>query len=133
MNAINVVLIFKIVITIGSLTGPFLLLPKRKLESFTRISSDTPIFFRLYGMAMLALTIAYMGGVWSVQQGAFPWIIVTMGLVSNGGATAILLFLGDRRSRRFIAPVFGGITLGLLLCALFPTAAMTSFFGEVSG
>lgn len=128
MNAINVVLIFKIVITILCLAGPFLFLAREKLEKLTRVRADASTFFRLYGMAMLALAFAYMSGVWTVTQGIFPWAIVAMGVLSNGGATAVLLVLGDRTAKRSIAPVFGGITLGLLLCAAFPDAAMTGFF-----
>lgn len=127
MNAINLVLIFKIAITIGLLAVPFLLLPKQRLEKFVRLSGESAILFRLYGMAMLALAVAYLGGVWTVQQGIFPWTVVLMGLVSNGGATVLLLLLGDRKSKRFIAPVFGGIAIGLFLCALHPATAMTSF------
>lgn len=134
MNAINIVLVFKIVVTIFFLAGPFLFLPREKLEKLTRVSADASTFFRLYGMAMLALAVAYLGGVWSVTQGVFPWVIVAMGIVSNGGATAVLLLLGDRKSKRFIAPVFGAITLGLLLCAALPDTAMTSLFaGEAAG
>lgn len=128
MNAIITVLFFKIGITIFFLAGPFLLLPRDKLENLTRVRTDASTFFRLYGMAMLALTVAYMTGVWSAFHGVFPWGVVLMGIVSNGGATAVLLTLGDRRSRAYIAPVFGAITLGLILSSAFPDAAMVNFF-----
>ncbi len=128
MNAINVVLVIKIVITIVFLVGPLLLLPQAKLETRLARGAKSPMLFRLYGVSMLALVVAYASGFWQALQGDFPWGVVWMGIVSNGGAAAVLLLLGPPAVKRVAAAVFGAIATALLGCALIPQSALSPLF-----
>ncbi|WP_417518585.1 hypothetical protein [Minwuia sp.] len=128
MNAINVVLAIKIFITVAFLAGPFLLSPQAKLEKRLSISAKSPMLFRLYGVSMLALAVAYASGIWQALQGDFPWGIVWMGIVSNGGAAAVLLLVGPRNVSRAVAAVFGAIAIALLFCALMQQFALAPLF-----
>jgi hypothetical protein len=128
MSAMTLLILIKIGATIILVAGPFLLLPRPKLEAMTGSTVTSDALFRLYGIAMTALLIGYGSGLWQIQQGIFPWGIVLMGLVSNGGAAFTVARLGSRSSRRLFVPVFGGIAVGLALCAAFPDAAIAPLF-----
>ena len=126
MNALSILILIKLVITIFTLAGPFLMLPREKLERQAGVSAKSVTFFRLYGMAMLALATAYSGGLWLSWQGHFPWTVVLMGSVSNCGAALVLLQLWPQRTHRVPAFVFGLVGTGFVLSALFPGAAIAS-------
>ena len=124
MNALSLLILFKLAVTLLLLVGPFLLLPTKKLGRPLSISASSSTFFRLYGIAMLALATAYAGGLWLAWQDTFPWIVVMMGIVSNCGAAMILLRNWAARNLRPQALLFGAIGVGFVLSALFPKAAI---------
>lgn len=82
---------------------------------------------RLYGVAMAALCIGYLSAYWPISQGVFPWGVVLMGLVSNGGATITLLVTGAARRQKLNIIVLATITAFLTVAALMPSWALDSF------
>lgn len=124
MNAISAVLLIKIFITVVFLSGPFLLLPQARLAARLGLSGNTALILRLYGVAMLALAVAYASGVWQAAQGVFPWGIVLVGILSNGGAAVALAVCASRPVKRVAVPVFAVISLAFVACALLPNAAL---------
>ncbi|WP_299627784.1 hypothetical protein [uncultured Tateyamaria sp.] len=123
MSAISLILTVKIVVTVILVAGPFLLLPRPRLETMTGVSATSGSLFRLYGMAASALLVGYGVGLWQSMNGEFPWAAVLMGLVSNAGAAGILAFARTASSRVY-AVIFGTIGLLLIWAALSPTGAM---------
>ncbi len=128
MTAIALVLVFKILISLVLLAGPFLLLPTARLEAMTGATVQSPALFRLYGLAILALLVGYASGIWTVRSGQFPWGIVAMGITSNLGAALYLLWPGSPKRLRPIAMIFGSIGLALVLAAFMPISAITPLF-----
>ncbi|GAA6207113.1 hypothetical protein NBRC116601_04060 [Cognatishimia sp. WU-CL00825] len=128
MDAITVTLVTKIIVTAVLLVPPFLLYSKDKLGPRLDVVANSPTFFRLYGVAMLALLAAYISGLLQVIQGEFPWGIIPMAIVSNGGGAIVLFTLGSATVKRTTAPVFGALAVAFIFCALVPDAAMTKFF-----
>ena len=123
MSAISLILSSKIVVTILLVTGPFLLLPRHKLEALTGVSAASGTLFRLYGMAATALLVGDSVGLWQSMNGVFPWAAALMGMVSNVGAAGILAF-APSASARVCAIVFGAIGGLLIWAALAPTVAI---------
>ena len=123
MSAISLILSAKILVTVVLVTGPFLLLPRSRLETITGVFATSGTLFRLYGMAAAALLVGYGVGLWQSMNGVFPWPAVLMGLASNIGAAGILASARTASSRVY-ALVFGTIGLLLIWTALSPTDAM---------
>lgn len=124
MSGILFLIMIKLFITIIFLARPFLLWEPAKLDCLMVVSGDHTIIFRLYGVAMLALAVAYGGGALQASQGEFPWTIVWMGMVSNLGAGLVLLVLGRTSFLKVGAFVFLGIGFAFGLCALLPESAL---------
>ncbi len=122
MSAISLILSAKIVVTVLLVAGPFLFLPRRRLEAITGVSAASSALFRLYGMAVAALLVGYGFGLWQSMNGSFPWAATMMGVVSNVGAAGILA-LAPSVSSRVHATIFGAIGLLLIWAALFPSSA----------
>ncbi|WP_299693561.1 hypothetical protein [uncultured Tateyamaria sp.] len=123
MSAISLILGAKIVVTVVLVTGPFLFLPRHKLETMTGVAAASSTLFRLYGMAATALLVGYSVGLWQSMNGVFPWAAVLMGIVSNVGAAGVLVFAPTASSRGY-ATIFGTVGLFLIWAALSPTAAI---------
>ena len=123
MSAISLVLTAKIMVTVFLVTGPFLILPRHRLETITGVSAASATLFRLYGMAATALLVGYGVGLWQSMNGVFPWAAVLMGIVSNVGAAGTLAFVPDASSRAF-ATLFGTMGLLLIWVAISPDGAM---------
>ena len=90
-----------------------------------QVEAKNSTLFRLYGVAILALLVGYGFGVVQTLNGEFPWLAVSVGIVSNAGATLVLTCIGTGRQNRFSAAFFGGIAVLLVLSALWPELAMT--------
>jgi hypothetical protein len=75
--------------------------------------------YRLYGVSILAILIAYSTGIVSALNGNYPWGIVFMGLVSNGVPAFIIIKHSEFKKLKSSALFFGGIFSALLLSALF--------------
>lgn len=87
------------------------------------------IFFRLLGMAYVALTVGYIFGLISTLHGDYPTEIIWVGIVSNGGACLLLIAYGINGTWRSWKPlsrtvmwistvVIGSISLCLIFSGL---------------
>lgn len=122
------VILFKIAVTFVFVALPFMFFPAERLNKLTGIPAKRATFYRLYGVAMLALLTGYAGGLPLLWQGIFPWAVVIMGIVSNTGVTYILIKGGSLSCKSPFVLIYGGIALSLILAAVFPTFAITPIF-----
>lgn len=95
MNSLSLVLTFKIAATVLFWCVPLLLLPSSMLIElgFPEQSKDLMVV-RMLGWAYLALCIGYAFGLKASLQGKRAIGPIWMGIVSNGGACALLLLFG---------------------------------------
>lgn len=127
MTPLSVILAVKVAATVLLWAGPLLVLPKGLLMARTRADEAMVPMLRLYGVAMAALCIGYLSAYWPISQGVFPWGVVLMGLVSNGGATLTLLTTGLARRQKLNTMVLATITAFLTVAALMPSWALDRF------
>jgi uncharacterized membrane-anchored protein YitT (DUF2179 family) len=128
MSIALIIIAFKIIITFILVAVPFLFFPVERLNKLTAITAHGATFYRLYGVAILALLVGYAGAFPLLWQDVFPWAVVIMGIVSNIGATFVLVKGGPLKGRSFFAMIYGSIALALILCAIFPEAAIARLF-----
>ena len=128
MTLLSLLLVTKILITLGVVILPFLFFKTATLDRLAGFGTPNAAFYRLYGMAILALVVAYTGGLLQTFQGLYPGTIVAMGLVSNVGAATVMVLTGYARKQVPLALFFGLVGVGFILAALFPAAAMTEVF-----
>ncbi len=124
MSWLSLLLIIKVAVTGLLVAAPLLLLPKSRLEQLTNVTAQTPLFFRLYGVAITALLVGYAFGIPTAEDGRFPWGVVCMGTVSNGGAAFLLLVNSPNNNNRLLAAFFGLVALGLIAAMVLPAGAM---------
>jgi hypothetical protein len=95
MNSLSLVLTFKIAATVLFWCVPLLLLPSSMLIElgFPAQSKDL-MFVRMLGWAYLALCIGYAFGLKASLLGKRALGPIWVGIVSNGGACALLLLFG---------------------------------------
>lgn len=125
MTWLAAILSVKIVVTALASAIPFLILPPARLAALTGAGVGAAPLFRLYGVAIAALLVGYASGFWLMAQGVFPWGVVSMGIVSNGGATLALVLTGaGRRALPFVL-FLGAITLALVAAAVAPGWALS--------
>jgi hypothetical protein len=125
MTWLSLLLITKIGVTGLLVATPFMLLPKSKLEKSLNITTPTPVFFRLYGVAITALLVGYAFGIPAAEAGRFPWGVAYMGAVSNGGAAILLsAYSQGSKQNRVLGAFFGLIALGLITAMIMPASAM---------
>ena len=120
MSWLSLLLTVKILVTLVIVALPFLLLPRQKLEAITRMTVTTPLFFRLYGVAIFALLVGYSFGIPMAEAGNLPWGVVCMGVVSNGGAATFMISFGRGTRNILISIFFSLVTLGLLASLFVP-------------
>lgn len=125
MTPLGILLFIKIAVTIVLWAGPLLVISKGRLLRKLKVSEPLLPIFRLYGVAMAALVVGYATAFWPISQGVFPWGIVTMGLVSNGGAVIALLLTGTAHYQKLSTSLLFVFTLGLAGCALVPSWALS--------
>lgn len=126
MTWLSLLLIFKIGYTALTAAGPMLLAGPGRIRAVLGVGEEAVPFVRLYGMALAALLVGYGSGIPAAEAEVFPAGVVTMGIVSNAGATVLLLGTGAWRKTPFAAPVFGMIALGLIAAALAPAASLSA-------
>ena len=124
MSWLSLLLIIKVGVTSVLVVLPFLFLPKFKLEKATKITAPAPTFFRLYGVALLALLVGYSFGIPYAENNIFPWGVVCMGLVSNGGAALLLLSSRTTKQNIILGVFFALVTLALVIAAVVPETAL---------
>lgn len=123
MTFFTLLIVIKITITLLLIAIPFLFLPLSRLTEITSCEIKEPLYFRLYGVAILSLLVGYASSISDSQNGVFPWAIAMMGLVSNGGATALLL--NNKAAQSPVLIMFLSlITVCLLLAMAFPQVAV---------
>ncbi|NRA29816.1 MAG: hypothetical protein HRU11_06080 [Parvularculaceae bacterium] len=128
MTWLTILLLIKIIGTLVTIAIPFLVLPKTKLDEIAGMGAPSLTFYRLYGVAILALLTAYASGVLAAQAGVFPSGIVAMGLVSNAGAVAAILFTGRGQHMVLSTVFFGSIAAGLALAFVLQDVALQQPF-----
>ena len=129
MNALGLVLAVKIVVTLFFVAIPFLLLPQEKLGAMFRTEgAGSGALFRLYGVAMLAILANYAYGLWAVAHGRFPWGVIAMGVISNGGAVLVSLWTGAWRRARTLNAFFAAVAIALVLAAMFQRQALAALW-----
>jgi hypothetical protein len=95
MNALSLVLTFKIAATVLFWCVPLLLLPSSILiELGFPAQSNDLMFVRMLGWAYLALCIGYAFGLKFSLLGKRALGPIWVGIVSNGGACVLLLLFG---------------------------------------
>ncbi|WP_162627760.1 hypothetical protein [Erythrobacter sp. KY5] len=126
MTYLDAILLIKIAGT-GLFVGlPMLLLPAPLLIRLLRIEGAEAAMplIRLYGWAVIALLVGYCFGLSWISRDVFPTGVVTMGLVSNAGATAILLVTGAWRKSVALTLFLGGIAAALAFAMMSRPMAM---------
>jgi len=124
MTSLSVLLATKILVTLVAVVAPFLLLPKARLDTLAGFGAPNLAMYRLYGMAILALVVAYSGGFIATLSGRYPTEVVAMGLASNVGAAAIMLATGYAKSQKILTGFFGLVGLAFIGAAAFPETWM---------
>ena len=84
----------KIVVTILCWCVPLLLFPPSLLETFGFPPQENMVFLRLLGWAYLALCVGYAFGWQAARHGVRARGPIWMGIVSNAGASALLVTFG---------------------------------------
>ena len=84
----------KIAVTVLVWCVPLLLLPDRLLAAAGIPGDHLNLFVRLLGWAYLALCVGYGFGLAAARRGEFLPGPAWTGIVSNGGACALLLYFG---------------------------------------
>lgn len=128
MTYLDLILIAKIVGTAAFVGLPFLLFPSPRLIGLLRIEgaeSAMPLV-RLYGWAVLALLVGYSFGFSWITKDTFPTGVVTMGLVSNGGATLLLALTGAWRQAVPMTVFLAAIATCLTFALANPDAVMVA-------
>ncbi len=110
--------ILKIAVSLVFLVIPFLFFSTQKLATITGVQSKSANLFRLYGWAIVALLVGYGFGLSEALAGSYPLPMVVMGIVSNGGATVILLMTGAWHRNQWLCFTLGMIAIGLALTLL---------------
>jgi hypothetical protein len=100
---------------------PLLLFPASVLEAIGLPAQATPVFLRLLGWAYLSLCVGYGFGLQAALRGEVAPGPLWVGIVSNGGACAWLLWFGA--SGGFQA--WGPLAQGLMWLSIAGTAAIT--------
>ncbi|MCY4180011.1 MAG: hypothetical protein OXC60_08745 [Litoreibacter sp.] len=124
MTYLTLLLAAKIMVTLATVIVPFLLFKTETLDRLAGFGRPNEAFYRLYGMAILALVVAYSGGLLQTLSGEYPAQIVAMGLASNVGAVCLMIWTGYARVQKALAAFFGLIGIGFLWAALRPISAM---------
>ena len=124
MSPLSILLLIKIATTGLGVALPFLFMSKTQLEKITNIHASSPLFFRLYGMAILALLVGYGFGIQQSESGHFPWGVVSMGLISNGGAAYLLLTGNSRKENKYLGIFFGLVAVALIVSVMFRTSVV---------
>ncbi|EAQ27895.1 hypothetical protein NAP1_09882 [Erythrobacter sp. NAP1] len=128
MNYLDLILLIKIAGT-GLFVGlPLLLIPTPQLVRLLGIEGAEAAMplIRLYGWAVLALLVGYSFGLSWVVGDTFPLGVVTMGLVSNAGATVLLVITGAWRKSIALTVLLGCIALAFAFALIDQPSVMQS-------
>lgn len=126
MTYIGLILTVKIAVTALFVVLPFLAFRPASIDQRLGAQKGSPALYRLYGWAILALLVGYASGFWEIAGGRFPYAVAVMGIVSNGGAAAIMVATGMARSQMALAIFFAATFLALLWALANPGLAMAA-------
>ena len=132
MTPLTILLIIKIGVTLVTVSIPFLVLPKAKIDNVLGVETNSPAIYRLYGVAITALLVGYSGGIHQIAQGIYPIGVIAMGLFSNAGAATALFATKLYKRTRFLFVFFAFIALGLLVAAFAPDWSISPILGSAS-
>lgn len=132
MNALAWVFVFKISATVLFWCLPLILFPATVLTAMGLPLGEGEMFVRMLGWAYLALCVGYGFGLRAARRGQIAVGPVWVGVVSNGGACAYLLWFGVAGAwaqwhdfTQFVlwssVLATAAITLGLVLFGLRPS------------
>ncbi|MEM9383851.1 MAG: hypothetical protein AAGA68_02240 [Pseudomonadota bacterium] len=127
MTPLTLLLLVMIAVTAVVVAAPLLLLAPQRLDELSGAGPGSALLYRLYGVAISALLVAYGAGALAAQAGVFPAAVVAMGIVSNAGAAAVLIVHPEVRKRAVGIAFFGVIAVGLAVAAFAPEWATTRF------
>jgi hypothetical protein len=126
MSILFLLFCFKITISILAVVLPFAVAKENSMKKMTTLSGQSRLLFRLYAVAIVSLLVNYVFGASQAYHQQFPWAAVIVGIVSNGGAAALLVkekYI-NKGQAIMASPlsigVFSSITIGLLLSVAFP-------------
>ncbi len=128
MTFLTLLLSIKIVVTFIVVVFPFLFLPRERVGKMISIELNNSLFIRLYGVAILALLVGYASSIPQSQLGEFPWGVIFMGLVSNAGASVLMLCLGGGIQSKVMGVFFGVVAVLLVIAMGFPDAAVKNIW-----
>lgn len=126
MTILDLILAVKIIGTGLLVALPLMFLPAQRLAGMLNVTDTAIPMARLYGVAVLALLVGYSFGFSPIAGERFPLGIVSMGLVSNAGATATLILTGGWQRNRAMTIFLGGIALSLGFCLFNQAQAMAA-------
>lgn len=128
MTYLTLLLAAKILVTLAAVIVPFLFFKPETLDRLVGFGRPNEAFYRLYGMAIFALVVAYSGGLLQTLSGEYPAQIVAMGIASNVGAACLMVWTGYAREQKALSLFFGSIGIGFVWAALRPGMAMLPAF-----
>ncbi len=126
MTYLDLILLAKIAGTALFVGLPFLLIPAPRLIGILQIEGAEAALplIRLYGWAVVALLVGYSFGFSWMTGSVFPIGVVTMGLVSNAGASVLLVITGAWRQALPMTIFLAAIALSLVFAIVNPDAVM---------
>ncbi|TRY29309.1 hypothetical protein [Aliiglaciecola sp. M165] len=136
MSFLLMLFTIKIIVSIFFVVLPFTQANANVMRKFTTLQGDSNILFHLYATAIVALLVSYGFGAYHAYQQYVLVSSVYVGIVSNGGASAILLMeyfkQGERKSSAQMASpisiiVFGAIFVGCVFSAIWPKMVIAPF------
>jgi len=122
MTPLLIGLCLKIIVTLIFVSVPFCLFSKDKIDGILKINGDSLGLYRIYGAAVTALLVGYVGAIYQHLNGIFPTEIILMGIASNAGATMAMLSTGMYKQNKLLTAFFGAITIFLVFSIFNPAA-----------
>jgi hypothetical protein len=122
VNGLSKVFIFKITATVIFWCVPLIFLPAELLATLGFPEQPSYMFVRMLGWAYLALCVGYAFGLSASLQGQRALGPIWVGIVSNGGACAYLIYYG--LSGEWAQ--WGGFVQFVLWSSIAATAAITT-------
>jgi len=127
-NALSKVLIFKILATLIAWCIPLMLFPTSWMVAAGFPAAEPILYTKLLGMAYLALLVGYAYGLKATLNAQDARPTVMMGIVSNLGASLIMLFYGLDGAWADWGP-YAQVHMWLSTCSAFLISAGLAVFG----
>lgn len=122
MNHLSLVFMFKIAATVAFWCLPLIAFPAASLEAFGLPTQPSYMFVRMLGWAYLALCVGYAFGLRASLRGERAVGPIWVGIVSNAGACAYLIYFGSSGAWSS----WGAVVQIVLWSSVLATAAITA-------